>query len=97
MPLGGYESALAEQLKSAVPYIPNPNRRNTVSVEWVAATVLLVLMAYLHLSLLWIAIVGATAAAWLYKASTPGDIGDATNLGGAGIEDTQQREAVLWV
>lgn len=97
MPLGSYQTAMTEQLKSAVPYLPDPNRQTTVSIEWLAVTAVLVLLAYLRLSLLWIVILGAVAAAWLYKASIPKDIGDGANLGGAGSGHSQEREAVSWV
>lgn len=100
LPTGSYETALKEQLESAVPYIPDSSKHTNVSIEWLAVTVVLVVLAYLRVSLLWIAIVGAFAVAWLYKITKhaeEGQGGEGVSMGGAGLQDTQQREAVLWV
>lgn len=97
LPLGQYESAITEQLKGAVPYVPDMSHHSGVSVEWLLVSAVLILLAYIQVSLLWIAILGVAAALWLHKTAGSNDVGDATNLGGAGLNDAQEREAVLWV
>lgn len=99
LPVGSYEKALTEQLKGAIPYVPvqEMSKQSGVPVDWILVSTILIFLAYFQFSLLWILIFGLFATAWLSKTPASIEASDAGNLGGAGLKDTQQREAVHWV
>jgi hypothetical protein len=92
----GIQEVLSAKVEAAKPYVSEAAAVG-MQFEWGIITAVLVFLAWMNVSLLWIILLGVLSVLWSNGRENPLQDEGAPELGATGSKGASDREAVLWV